>query len=51
MEAVNEITKILSAMGANPTIKIKSNKMVEIKVNAPTVERTEDNEKAENAKA
>ena len=50
MKAVNEITSILSAMGATPTIKIKSNNMIEIKVNAPTVARSENNEKAENAK-
>ena len=50
MNATIEITKILSAMGANPTIKIKSNNMVEIKINAPTVERSGNNEKAENAK-
>lgn len=53
MNAGNEISKLLSAMGANPIIKIKSNKMVEIKINAPTVERDENDEndeKAENAK-
>lgn len=50
MNAGNEITKILSAMGANPIIKIKSNKMVEIKINAPTVEGDEKDEKTEDEK-
>lgn len=47
MEIMKQITDTITAMGATPTIKIKSNKMIEIKINAPTVERNADDEKAE----
>lgn len=49
MQAINEITKILTAMGANPAPVSDT----EIKINAPRAdrERIANNEKTENKKA
>ena len=46
MNATQSIISNLSAMGANPIIKIrKDSKNIEIRVNAPTIPTQDENEK------
>lgn len=53
MQAINQITNILSAMGANPEQITRPDGTTEIKINAPRAdrERIGTNEKTENKKA